>query len=443
MLLWLRERVWLRAAYSLLPLSFRRALSRWSRSAASEQLVFPSLPNWDKSEAIKPHLRALSSAHGGCGINMIGFFRGQFGIAESARNYARALLSMDIPVALNDIGEELEIPSGDDSLDQLIVDSLPYAITIICVNPDHLELALRKIDTKDRRGYIFASWFWELEKIPDEWQTAINQVDEIIVSSSFIEQAFKLRTDKPILKAAPPIRQLQSSGLGRRDFGIDENVFLFVNSFDFNSRIARKNPYATISAFQQAFPEGTEKVQLLIKTSNAIAYLDELQELRKLAAQDRRISIRDELIESAHFVSLLACANVYVSLHRSEGFGLGIAEAMSLGKPVIATAWSGNMEYMTTRNSFLVGYALSEIKSGQYPASEGQLWADPDICLAANFMRQLFVNPELARTVGEKAARDIREQLNPALIAGKIKTRCEQIMLEAIRFEDRQDIEKC
>jgi glycosyltransferase involved in cell wall biosynthesis len=204
-----------------------------------------------------------------------------------------------------------------------------------------------------------------------------------------------------------PLTARADSGLQRRHFGLNADDYVFFCSFDFNSTVARKNPFAVIKAFREAFPRGDEKVTLLVKSSNGDRSAAFLMQLLGAASRDARILVRDDLLERADLQALHRCIDVYVSLHRCEGFGLGMAEAMCMGKPVVATAYSGNMEFMTSANSCLVDYRMVSVRRGEYPYADGQQWADPDPRHAAEHMRSLYEDRALGRRLGEAAARDM------------------------------------
>jgi glycosyltransferase involved in cell wall biosynthesis len=357
----------------------------------------------------------------GPGVNIQGYLRGEFGLAESARMYSRALIENGFKVALNDI--DLQLPHGwsDHSMDPWLVDDAPYPTNIIFVNPDFLVPALEKIGSERLQGRrLIACWFWELEIVPEQWLRAIEMVDEIMVASTFVEAAFRRVTDKPIVRIPLPLYNVPDSGLKREDFGIDPDKFVFLCTFDFQSSIARKNPFAAIQAFRLAFPPQRHDVSLLIKSSNGHRAIEQLRSLLNAASEDSRIVVHDDIIPRAHVQALQRCCDAYVSLHRAEGFGLGMAESMALGKPVIATGWSGNVDFMDAENSILVDYRLIPVGAGEYPDSDDACWAEPDLQAAAGAMLRLVDEPGLARKLGDKACESIKRQLSSARIAQQL-----------------------
>ncbi len=431
---WIRQQGWLRRAYRLFPEHLRNRVSLMLATPARKRVSFPRTPAWDwvppKSSKRPSSVPLLSdSAFGSStGVNIFAYFRGQFGLGEGARLYTRALIDAGYPVALFDI--ELQLPHGlnDSSLDDYLGFETPYGIHLLFVNPDYLGDSLERIGkARLSSGYVIACWFWELEVIPPEWLPALDMVDEIIVSSAFVEAAFRRFTDKPIFRVPLPLGDVPDSGLTRADFGLSSSTFIFLVTFDFNSWLDRKNPFAAIEAFIRAFPRERNDVQLLVKSSNGYRYPEPFFRLLKAVGEDHRILIRDEVIDRYHVQAMQRCVDAYVSLHRAEGFGLGLAESMRLGKPVVATGWSGNIDFMNERNSLLVDYKLVPVEVGQYSHTQGQRWAEPNIEQAATYMRRLVDEAGLVERIGDRAQKDIREKLSSQIVAGRLIGRLTRI----------------
>lgn len=429
---WVRRSSVLRSLYRHFPQAWRDRVSNLLSARASRKARFVRTEAWSCYASSGPAAVAPRSANHGEGVNILGYIRGQFGLAESARLYARALIESGMPVALVDL--DLSLPHGwdDHTLDGFIGHAAPHGISIIIVNPDYLPQALAQVGEERLSGkYLIACWFWELERIPAPWLAAIEQVDEILVASKFIEDAFRRVTSKPILRVPLPLSHIDDSGLQRSDFGLDENTYIFLCTFDFNSWMERKNPFATIEAFRRAFPDRDTQVQLLVKSSNGHRHAEKFLDLLNAAAGDVRIIVRDDLIDRAHVHALQRCCDAYVSLHRAEGFGLGLAECMGMGKPVVATGWSGNMEFMTTSNSCLCGFELVPVLDGQYLHAAGAVWAEASIDDAARHMRRLATDPQYGRDLGQRAAADVAARLAPAVAAAALSSRFRAINAEA------------
>lgn len=419
----LRRQQWLYRLYSRLPPKVRRSVSLQIADRANKKFRFVRTEAWQSASLAVP-IAVDASAHVGrpdIGVNVFAYLRGQFGLAEAARGYINALLESGYPVALHDI--DLNLPHGfeDRSMDELIGNAAPYPINLVFVNPDYLEHALQRmkaVNVVDRP--TVACWFWELEKIPDQWLPSLDSVDGVMVASPFIAEAFRACTGKPVFEVPLPVAEMPDSGLQREDFGLDPDDFVFLTSFDFNSWMTRKNPLASISAFKLAFPSGTERVRLLLKSSNGRRFPQQFAEMLEAVAGDPRIIVRDDVLEREHMQALQRCVDAYVSLHRAEGFGLGLAECMAIGKPVVATAWSGNMAFMTSQNSCLVDLDLIPVRFGEYLDTEGQRWGDPHLHHAASHMRRLVEQPAFAKAIGRQASADIATGLSRTVAAARM-----------------------
>lgn len=423
---WVRRQTWLQRVYRWFPQRARDKVSFVLAYRASLRARFPRTDAWSRPAAALPAAAVAAAPVAGAGVNILGYLRGQFGLAESARMYSRALIDAGYPVALFDVAIDLPHGLDDRSVDAHIGEQTPHPTSILFVNPDYLEPALAHIGQERLRGQrLIACWFWELQDIPHDWLPAIERVDEIMVASEFVKQAFERVTDKPVFRVPLPLSPVPDSGLKRGDFGLSEEAFIFLCTFDFNSWVDRKNPFAAIEAFRRAFADGREDVQLLIKSSNGYRHPDKFLRLLAASAQDPRIVVRDEVIDRAHVHALQRCADVYVSLHRAEGFGLGLAECMAMGKPVIATGWSGNVDFMDESNSCLVGYRLVPVGEGEYPHPDGALWAEADVEQAARHMRRLADDRAFAAGLGARAAESVARTLSPQAAAAGLIARIE------------------
>lgn len=412
-----------------------RALrARWSEQRlerAKRQHAFARTSRWVLPEPMEsPESQGALPQEGTSlpGVNLVGYFRAQFGLAECARAYARALMAAGIPVAFHDVDLGIPHDRGERSLEHRLSSTLPHPVTILFVNPDYLAQALEEIGpARLQSSYLIGCWFWELERLPESWLPALDQVDEVMVATRFVEQATKAVTDKPIFNVPIPLSPLPDSGLQRADFGLDPGAFVFLFTFDFSSWVWRKNPLAVVTAFKRAFAADRHDVQLLIKSSNGFRHPEWFRMVVEAVDGDHRILLRDDVIERPHLIALQRCADAYVSLHRAEGFGMGMAESMSMAKPVIATAWSGNMSFMDEDSAALVGYRMIPVEPGQYREGDGQHWAEADTQQAADWMRRLADHPEEARQLGERGRAHVEEILSPQRVAATILQRLREI----------------
>jgi glycosyltransferase involved in cell wall biosynthesis len=321
----------------------------------------------------------------------------------------------------------------------------PHEIDICYLNVNELSgISADELRPPGTDNYLVGYWFWELPTLAKAFVDQVKRVDEIWVGSNFTREALLGHTDGPIHVMPCVVNDTPAVSPVRKDLDLPEGPCIFFFHFDACSTFARKNPWAIIRAFRMAFTaqERSGPVRLVIKTINLsrtpVAAGERLVRELQLAngiLLDMELS-RDDM------ASLIASIDVYVSLHRSEGFGLGIAEAMLAKRPAIATAYSGNLEFMTHRNSCLVGYKLVSVTNNEThfnPGMEvvyepGQLWAEPDIAQAARWMRMLYENPSARKRIGAAGAETIRTRHSAAAAGAAAAARLSQIAAEQGRL---------
>lgn len=268
------------------------------------------------------------------------------------------------------------------------------------LNPPELPKAIASLRRSQlRRKKLIGYWAWELPHAPANWLKSIALVDEIWVPSRFVSNA--LSPTSHIHVVPHPVTNPKASALQREDFGIPRDPSTFLVVFDALSSVARKNPFAAIEAFDAS---GGKNSQLVIKMQNGDRVPRLKQRIVERVAGRRNIIIWDEAIPLADLYALIQCSTAIVSLHRSEGFGLVLAEAMLLGRPVIATGWSGNIDFMNENNSLPIPYRLVSVEDPQELYAPYQLWAEPSIKSAGLAMRTLATSPELAEKLGHAAS---------------------------------------
>jgi glycosyltransferase involved in cell wall biosynthesis len=365
------------------------------------------------------------------GVDLVGFPYGEFGLGESLRAFAKACDAGGIPFSVIDIGLRLRARQADRTLAPHLVDGLRHRCALLCMNPDMLKPVRALLAESPSRGIRrIGYWYWELEHLPRQWDDAFGRVDEIWVATQFVADAVRRATELPVHKVPPPIEVAVSRTYHRSEFGLPEGAFLFLFSFDFNSFPKRKNPEAAIVAFRQAFADARQDVGLVIKSINGANRPDKLRELSELASSDARIVVIDRFFSRDEVVGLQTVVDAFISLHRSEGLGLGLAESMYLGKPVIATAYSGNLEFMNEGNSCLVDYRLIPIQKGEYLYDDERFqWAEPDIDQAAHWMRRLADDPAFRARIAQRGQHDIRARFTPATAAALMRTRLHELGL--------------
>lgn len=362
-------------------------------------------------------------------VNVVGYLRAELGVGEAARLLITALEAANLPFNAITNAETLsrQQHAADDDRGALSGDA---DINIVCINADQTPAFARKAGHEFFDGrYTIGVWFWEVEDFPPEYYGAINHVDEVWVASEFIHANLARISPKPVFKFNLPIVAPNIDPAATKEsLGLPDR-FTFLFSFDFFSVVERKNPVGVIEAFRRAFEPG-EGPALVIKTINGDRKLLDLEKVRFAAAGHPDITIVDGYVSAVEKNTITALCDCYVSLHRSEGYGLTMAEAMALGKPVIATAYSGNLDFMTPENSYLCSYSYKQVGAGAPPYPPNSRWADPDLDEAAALMREVYTHSPEARARGRRAAAEILELHSP-IAAGRVVAE----RLKTIRYE--------
>lgn len=360
------------------------------------------------------------------GVNLSGYLTGQFGLAASSRAFANALELVKVPYALNNVvakyhGEKRKfpLPFSQDN---------PYAINLIHVNVDQLNYFFQSKRLSYFEGrYNVGIWYWELSKFPHQWLSAFKLYNEIWTTSSFTSECLFKISPIPIVRMRYPL-QIDTTLIdkrARKKFGLEKDACVFLFIFDFGSIIERKNPLSLLKAFRMAFGRN-DKALLVLNCINSWADRAAAAKLQRQSS-DLKVKIVNKHLSERDYLSLMAACDCYVSLHRSEGLGLPCAEAMYLEKPVIATAYGGNIDFMNVNNSLLVKYDLVELGRDYGPYEKGSWWAEPNVEHAAERLRWVYDNMSEAREIGKRASRDTKQYMDPVLASREIKMRLEQI----------------
>jgi glycosyltransferase involved in cell wall biosynthesis len=359
------------------------------------------------------------------GVNVAGYLRSELGVGEAARTVVCALDARGVPVMPI---HGRYVPNSRQGHAFAILDpsAAPFPVNLICVNADELPAFLTDAGPGFSDGrYTIGFWWWEVTTVPERSIGALDLLDELWVGSTHVAQALEPVSPVPVVKVRIPVTVPPIVPYSRQELGLPEG-FLFLFMFDFHSVIERKNPMAAIEAFRNAFEPGSG-ASLVIKSINRRSKLDDYDRLRFAARGHPDIHLIDRYVSPAEKDAMLAAADCYVSLHRSEGFGLTPAEAMYLGKPVIATGYSGNLDYMTPDNSYLVDYTLRPIGPGNFPYPADGEWAEPDLDHAARLMREVAGDPAAAEPRGRQAALDIRRMYSPDAAGETMERRLAQV----------------
>lgn len=361
------------------------------------------------------------------GINVSGYINKVFGLGVAVRANIEAMKQVNIPYSINDFNLQFSDNVKETQLKDNFSLENPYPINLVQINIDRLDEVFKNIDHNYFKGkYNIAFWAWELENFPDAAKPYFNFFQEIWVPSNFCAEAISKISPVPVLKFMHPI-SIAKPSFSRTEFNIPENKFVVLTMFDYYSSIHRKNPLATIDAYEKAFGKNHPEVNLIIKTSKSTDFPLEKQMLINRIADNESISILEEILDDDRLYSLINCCNCFISLHRSEGFGLTMAEAMYFEKPVIATAYSANIEFMNINNSFPVKYSMVNAGNQYYYSTEKDYWADADTDHAAQHLSWIYENPDEAQKIALKGKKDVDLYLSPETIGEKIKDRISYI----------------
>jgi len=356
------------------------------------------------------------------GVNVAGFLRAQLGIGQIARRVREAVDATGIPSSLWPVALTL---SASDATISLEPPRAIYPVTIAVVNADLFEQWRTGTGSILTDTYTVASWAWETNDLPPQFHEEIAHVDELWVISEFIADTFRRHTDVPVYvlpttvtpQKPPPISS------SRRQ----QPYFFF--AFDYFSSIERKNPFALVDAFTRAFRDG-EGPYLVIKSINAQSRPKERDRLHRAIAGRSDIELIEQYLPEADVAELMAGCAAYVSLHAAEGLGLTLLEAMFLGRPTVATAYSGNLDFMREDTSYLVPYTLVPVPSGTEHYDHGGTWAAVDIDAAAAILREIAADPTSANARGQRGRQDVVERYSAAATANFVRARLRDIERE-------------
>ena len=395
-------------------------------SAASvTDLEAPSDPGVGADASVPGRLNSGPPA-----VRVSGYLGHALGLGSAARGYAEALKAAGVSTSTATVAlDHMELPNdlggdyGRHEFEDLVHEGRP-GFELVAVNPDELPAFVRRVGKAHFQGPRIGIWGWETNSIPARWAPAFDLVEEIWVYSRFMAENIGAATSHPVIALPPPVKAPTATSEPLR-LGVPEGyLFLFV--FDYLSTIQRKNPIGLIEAFKRAFAPG-EGPRLLLKTINGpLRPLAEEAVLWEAHGRED-IHVIDRSLSAAERDALMAACDCYVSLHRSEGFGLTMAEAMALGKPTIGTGYSGNVDFMSAENSYLVEYEIGRVGPDCeiYPA-DGE-WAQPSVEHAAELMRRVVERPQEAAAIGEQAREDVARELSPQTTGAAMRRRLEQV----------------
>jgi FkbM family methyltransferase len=330
------------------------------------------------------------------GANVLGYLTAELGVGEMGRLVHDAVVASGLPVTA--VVEDASVVNRTEHpLPPTVAQGPPqYPVTLLCVNADMTAGTLDSYPELAKDRYVIGVWSWELDDFPPPMRGAFSLVDEVWTISDFCREAIAAHSPVPVHTFPVPVRE-QPGPAGPGPRGAPGTRFLF--AFDHNSVFERKNPLGAITAFQRAFP-GQEAVQLVIKSINGDRHPADRERLRAATVADPRIELVEHYLAADEVAKLFATADCYLSLHRSEGFGLTIAEAMAHGLPVIATDYSGSSEVLPASAGWLVPGSLVPVGPGKPPYPADAHWAEPDLDAAVAALRAVVADPQEAARRG-------------------------------------------
>jgi glycosyltransferase involved in cell wall biosynthesis len=424
-----RLAAWASQSRTFLKKQFRRVSPLLGAARQLRKTPEPSLPKPAARTSLAVIRKDGRKASGPFGVNLAGYIESEKGVGEAARAVIRSLEAANIPFVLNNVCD-----TGSKNLDQRysrFSQSNPYAVTIVQVNADQAPAFFQSRPADRARKFTVGYWNWELSEFPEAWKGSFAYFDEVWAPSIFTQQSIASASPIPVryIPFSITVPEGLPTGVGRRRFGLPNDAFLFLFAYDFHSFLERKNPFGLVRAFLKAFDDDPE-VGLVLKTMHADDAHEVYRGLLDVCRGRRNIYLLNEVYSRAEALALMRLCDAYASLHRSEGFGLTIAEAMAMGKPVVATNYSANVDFMTAENSLPIRHRLIPIERDHGPYRKGMAWADPDLDHAAQAMRRLIEEPALARRLGAAARADIAHQLSPTAVGERIFSalRCSPVL---------------
>jgi Glycosyl transferases group 1 len=353
------------------------------------------------------------------GVNLAGYFGASVGLGEAARQLDGALRAAGVAVAPLGLTHRAAqgAPAGEATAE--------HPVTIVCSSPEGMAGARAEVPDAFAGRRVVGMWWWEVMAFPSAWLRAFDDVDEVWVGSRFVADALAAVSPVPVVRIALPVAPPAPAPADRAALGLPEG-FLFGFVFDYESVVERKNPLGLIDAFSRAFAPG--EAQLVLKTVRGDRHRVEHAAVMAAAADRPDVHVIDRDLPAAEKDALIAALDCYVSLHRSEGFGLTMAEAALLGTPVIATDYGGPRDFLTPFNSFLVDHRPVAIGPGHHPYPADGEWAQPNLDQGAALMRAVRDAPEEAALRAQRLRADVEREHAPAVAGRAMAARLQRVL---------------
>lgn len=369
------------------------------------------------------------------GVLFVGYVEASLGLGVSLRGLIDSVAETDVPFAIFPFNVNVESRYvGPFRPERYDLDGR-YRINVVETAADQLPLVLNTLGSeRTQASYNILRTYWELPAAPEQWRQVLEDVDEIWAPNSFVADAFRPIFTRPISIVPPCVEAPTPAPLERASLGLRDGIFYFLFTFDYFSFPARKNPIGVLRAFQAAFPKGDERVGLIIKSTGSQSQFPEVRSIIASAARrDPRIVVMEKTMTQPEVMALIAGCDCYVSLHRSEGFGLGMVEAMLNGTPVIGTDFSGSTDFLSAETGYPVTYELRPVRRGEYVYAEAQRWAEPDLASAVAAMRAVLDDPESAGSRAAAGQAFVRNRYSRSAVGGIVSARLAAILAQLER----------
>jgi len=421
-LAWLGRRTGWASLHHFRQQTKNRQLRIASLADAAGELIF------DFSIRLAPYSAAYARKHVRLGVNIAGFLTADLGVGESARCMVRAADAAGIPAALVPLKLHCKNRLGDQTYAARLQSANPHPVNVVHLDPP----ATRDLDYHHGRGfregkYNIAYWAWELPEFPDAWIPNFGYFDEVWCPSEFVRAAIAHKSPLPVVTMPHAISFARPTGDHRARFGLPAGKFLFLCLYDLNSYSERKNPRGMIEAFRQSGLAGPNAA-LVVKVQNSAANAADFAELQAAVRDLPGTVLLTETLSREEIYQLEGACDCFVSLHRAEGFGRGLGEAMALGRLAMGTDWSGNTDFLNASNGLAVRSDLVALKDGDYPHWQGQSWAEPDVDHAYALLAPILKNPALGRAIARKGQSDVMLSHGNRAVGLRMLDRLEQLI---------------
>lgn len=360
------------------------------------------------------------------GINVVGYLQAETGMGQAARALVRALEQTSIPISTHSLDLNVLARNADATFAPE-ASAFPYDVNLFVVNADQILPVREHLGPEVFGGrYNIGYHLWELDRFPQRWLGAFDVLHEVWTPSTFCVDAIGAVAPLPVRRVPLPVGREPGQAYDRTHFELPADAFVFLFVFNYLSYFERKNPIAVVEAFRRAFPDGDEAL-LVLKTSQG-DFAPEARARLEKAAGTAPVRLIDAYFARDEVTALIGAADCYVSLHRSEGFGLTLAEAMLQEKPVIATPYGGVTDFFNLNSGFPVRYRPLTIERDEGPYSAGGHWADPDVEHAAKLMRQVYGDHAARQAIAVRGRRDVEEMLSYQAVGAVIEERFDALV---------------